>query len=142
MRALGAAWNWIGFSGKGKLRRLEARHGSCCRTVFRVLLLVPDFVDPKRVADGRHDVAVPLVLTGKTLHQGESVARELADLPAGRDVPPAHRAHVDIAADDLCAVVAERYPAQNLPVSRQRAHLQNTPDSERAQRLTPQLSLP
>ena len=71
-------------------RRFEARHGSCCRTVLRVLLLVPNFVDPKRVVEGRDDVAVLFVLAGRTLHEGKHTARELADLPAGRDVPHAH----------------------------------------------------
>jgi len=106
----------------GALKHAIGRHGSCCRTVLRVLLLVPDFVDPKRVVEGRDDVAIPLVLAGKTLHQGESFARELADLPPGRDVPKAHRV-VHAAADDLCAVVVERYLVHSARVPRQRTHL-------------------
>jgi len=100
------------------LRRPEARHVSCCRTALRVLLLRPDLADPKRVAAGRYDVAVLLVLAGNTLHQGESATLEVADLPAGCDVPHAQRIG---GADDLCAVVAERYPGQHGRVSRQRA---------------------
>ena len=103
-----------------ELRRLEARHGSCCRNVLRVLLLLPDFVDPKRVAAGRDDVVVPVVLAGKTLHQGEPAARELADLLARLDGPKAHRVVV-AGADDLCAVVGEGYPAHPARMPRHRA---------------------
>ena len=127
--------------GEDALRRLEARHGSCCRTVLRVLAH-PNFEDPKRVAAGRDDVAVSSMLAGKTLHHGESVARELVDLPAGRDVPPAHRMVVVAGADDLCAVVAKRYLGHKVFVPRQRVHLQNISDSESVPRLTPQVSLP
>jgi len=115
--------------GSDVRRRLEARHGSCCHTVLRVLLLLPDFVDPKPISEGRNDVPVPLVLTGKALHQGEPAARELADLPAGRDVKEAHRV-VGAGADDLCAVVAERYPVHDARVPRQRVHLRTTSHSE------------
>ena len=90
-----------------------------------MLLLLRAFVDPKRVAAGRDDVVFPLVLAGKTLHQGEFIARELAGLPAGRDVLHAHRV-VAAGADDLCAVVAERYLGHEVSVPRQRVHLQNT----------------
>jgi len=117
--------------GVDVLRRLEARHGSCYRTALRVLLLRPDLVDPKRFAASRDDVAIPLVLAGKTLHQGKFVTSELADLPAGRDVPKAHRV-VAAGADDLCAVADERYLSHGVFVSRQRVHLQNTPDSDDA----------
>jgi len=108
--------------GADFLRRLEARHGSCCHTVLRVLLVLPDFVDPKRVAEGRDDVAVLCVLAGNTLHQGKLVSHELADLPAGRDLKEAHRVIV-AGADDLCAVVGERHPVHSERVPRQRAHL-------------------
>ena len=82
-----------------------------------------------------------LLVPAKTLHQRKIVTRELADLPAGRDVPNAHRV-VLAGADDLCAVAAERYLGHGVFVPRQRVHLQNTPDSERVQRLTPRLFLP
>ena len=111
--------------GADILRRLEARHGSCCRTVLHVLLLVPHLVDPKRVAAGRNDVPVRRVLTRKTLHQGELVAHELADLPAGRYVPKAHRL-VAAGTDDLRTVAAESYLGHDVRVPRQRAHLWNS----------------
>jgi len=115
------------------LRRLEARHGICRRTVLCALLLVPNFVDPKRVVEGRDDVAVLVVLAGKTLHQGECATCELANLPAGHDVPHAHRTVVvATGADDLCAVVAELYPGHAACVPRKSMHLQNAPDSHDA----------
>ena len=104
------------------LRCLEARHGSFHGTVLRVLLRLRTFVDPKCAAEGRDDVSVPRVLTGKTLHQGKLFPRELANLPAGCDVKDAHRIVV-AAADDLCAVSAEHYPGHVCRVPRQRAHL-------------------
>ena len=94
-----------------------------------MLLLLCEFVDPKRVAEARDNMAVRSVLTGQTLRQGEPVTRELADLPAGSDVPKAHR-FVAAGADDLCAVAAERCQSHEVFVPRQRLHLENTPDSE------------
>ena len=108
--------------GEDHLRRPEARYGSCCRTVPRVPLLVPDLVDQKLVVVGREDVPVPDVLIGKTLHQGKKIPRELADLPARHDLKEAHRI-VGASADNLCAVAAERYPVHVARVPRQRVHL-------------------
>ena len=94
--------------GNDALRRLEARQRSCCHTAICVLLPLPDLDDSKRVTAGRDDVLVLLVPTGRTLHEVEETARELADLPAQRDVPKAH-CIVFAAADDLRSVVADRY---------------------------------
>jgi len=90
--------------------------------MLRVLLLVPDLVDKKRVAVGCEDVAVLPVLAEKALHRGKRSPRELADLPAGRDLREAHRV-VGAAADDMCTVLAERYPGHGSRVPRQRVHL-------------------
>ena len=66
--------------GSDVLRRLEARHGRCCC----------DVVDHELVVVEHREDVPPLARTGRTLHQGKLIARELADMRAGRHVPEAH----------------------------------------------------
>ena len=77
--------------GGDALRRLEARHGSCCPTVLRALLLLCDCVDHERVAAFySENVQVARVLVGRTLNKDKVTALELAEESARRNVPYAH----------------------------------------------------
>ena len=74
-----------------------------------MLLLLPAFVNKKRVVSESEDVPAPLVCIGKAPHQDKIFASEMAHPPAGRSVPEKDHP-VLAAADDLCAVADELYP--------------------------------
>ena len=80
-----------------------------------MLLLLPAFVDQKRVAAGREEVPALLVLIGETLHKGKLRAFELAHPPARRQIPDEHL--VSAGASNLRAIVTELHPRHCTHVS-------------------------